>query len=202
MQPQTRPAAVSDTIPDPATCHHLMSAMGMLPHIVDHCRQVCRVAEFLADGLISAGIPLHRRLITAAALLHDITKTRSLDTGENHAATGGAYLAERGYLRVSEVVRQHVALDHCAPQKLPDEALVVNYADKRVLHDAITGLEERMTYIRERYGTTEAHLNRIDTLWRTTAELEVGLFAHLPYGPEQLVAEMDASPETHSGRIA
>jgi putative nucleotidyltransferase with HDIG domain len=194
MQPQARPQPASDPIPDPDTCHHLMTAMGMLPHIADHSRQVCRVAEFLTDGLIKAGVSLDRHLITAAALLHDITKTRSLNSGENHAATGGAYLAKRGYLRVSEIVRQHVALDHYSPERVPDEALIVNYADKRVLHDAITDLDARMTYIRERYGSTDAHLKRIDTLWQATIELEARLFAHLPYGPEQLVAEMDAHP--------
>jgi uncharacterized protein len=194
MQPQHSPQPVNDPIPDPDTCQNLMAAMQMLPHIADHSRQVCRVAVFLAEELIKAGVPLDRPLITAAALLHDITKTRSLASGENHAATGSDYLAERGYLRVSDIVRQHVALDHYSPREFPDEALIVNYADKRVLHDAITDLDARMSYIRERYGSTDAHLKRIDSLWQATIELEASIFAHLPYGPEQLVAEMDAHP--------
>lgn len=188
MRPHTNPA--NDPIPDADTCHHLMTAMQMMPHIVDHSRQVCRVAEFLADGLLEAGAPLDRPLITAAALLHDITKTRSFDTGENHAATGGAYLEARGYLRVSEIVRQHVALDHYLRNGPPDEVEIVNYADKRVLHDTITDLDSRMRYIRERYGTTPAHLERINTMWRHTKKQEIRLFAHLPYGPEELVAAM------------
>ena len=192
MQPQTSPPPAVDPIPDPDTCHRLMTAMQMLPHIAEHSRQVCRVAVVLAEGLVKAGVSLDQRLITAAALLHDITKTRSLDTGENHAATGSAFLAERGFLRVSDIVRQHVTLDQYSPVRVPDEALVVNYADKRVLHDTITDLDTRMTYIRERYGTTDAHLKRIDTLWQATLELETHLFAHLPYGPEQLVAKITA----------
>lgn len=195
MQPQHSPQPANDPIPDPGTCHRLMRAMQMLPHIANHSCQVCRVAVFLAEELIKAGVPLDRPLITAAALLHDITKTRSLASGENHAATGSAYLAECGYLRVSDIVRQHVALDHYSPKGIPDEALIVNYADKRVLHDAITDLDARMTYIRERYGSTDAHVKRIDTLWQTTIELETRIFAHLPYGPDQLVAAMDAHPQ-------
>jgi putative nucleotidyltransferase with HDIG domain len=185
------PEPKRDPIPTPDECHRLMTAMGMQPHIRDHSRQVCRVAEFLADALIAAGLPLDRPLVTAAALLHDITKTRSFETGENHAATGAAYLASLGYGRVSEIVRQHVALDDYDTNGHPSEVEIVNYADKRVLHDAIADLVSRMTYIRERYGTTPAHLERIATLWRATTRLERRLFSHLAFGPEELVTEMD-----------
>ncbi len=169
-----------------------MAAMQMRPNIVDHSHQVCRVAEFLADALMDAGVPLDRRLVTAAALLHDITKTRSLDTGENHAATGASYLADLGYRRVGEVVRQHVALDRYDRIGYPQEAEVVNYADKRVLHDVITELDPRMAYIRERYGTTSAHLERIAALWQATKALERRLFAHLPFTPRELADAMTA----------
>jgi putative nucleotidyltransferase with HDIG domain len=179
-----------DPIPGPDQCHRLMQRMQMRSNIVDHSRQVCRVAEFLTDSLMAAGLPLNRRLATAGALLHDITKTRSLETGENHAATGGVYLAELGYRRVAEIVRQHVRLDRYADNGHPGEAEVVNYADKRVLHDTITDLKARMTYIQERYGTTRQHRDRIAVLWQTTLELEARLFARLPFGPEALVEKM------------
>jgi putative nucleotidyltransferase with HDIG domain len=171
-----------------------MHRMQMRSNIVDHSRQVCRVAEFLSDYLIAAEVPLNRPLVTAAALLHDITKTRSLKTGENHAATGAAYLAELGYLRVSEIVRQHVALDHYRENGLPSEAEVVNYADKRVLHDAVTDLKARMTYIQARYGTTRQQRHRIATLWQATLGLETRLFTRLPFRPETLLDEMTANP--------
>jgi putative nucleotidyltransferase with HDIG domain len=190
MQAQSAPEGHDDPIPGPEECRRLMRQMQMRPNIVDHSRQVCRVAEFLAGALIRTGVPLNRPLITAGALLHDITKTRSLDTGENHAATGGAYLAELGYLRVSEIVRQHVALDRYRDNGLPSEAEVVNYADKRVLHDAVTELKARMTYIQEHYGTTPYHRERIATLWRTTNQLEANIFARLPFRPEALVEKM------------
>ncbi|MEJ2641110.1 MAG: HDIG domain-containing protein [Desulfosarcinaceae bacterium] len=192
MPTPAAPEPKIDPVPAPEECRRLMTAMQMQPHIRDHSRQVCRVAEFLTDALIAAGLPLSRPLITAAALLHDITKTRSLDTGENHAATGAAYLASLGYRRVSEIVRQHVVLDIQDRNGQPSEAEVVNYADKRVLHDAITDLDTRMAYIRDRYGTTPAHLERIATLWRTTTQLERRLFSRLAFGPDELVIKMDA----------
>jgi putative nucleotidyltransferase with HDIG domain len=186
-----------DPIPTPEECHQLMTAMQMQPHIRDHSRQVCRVAEFLTDALIAAGQPLSRPLVTAAALLHDITKTRSLDTGENHAATGATYLASLGYRRVSEVVRQHVVLDFHDRDGQLNEADVVNYADKRVLHDAITDLESRMDYIHERYGTTPTHRERIKVLRRATTRLERRLFSPLCFGPDELVTEMEAHSPPH-----
>jgi uncharacterized protein len=191
--PSTATAAPKiDPIPDPQECFRLMTLMQMQPHIRDHSRQVCRVAEFLTDALIAAGMPLSRPLITAAALLHDITKTRSFDTGENHAATGATYLASLGYRRVSEIVRQHVVLDSQGGNGQPSEAAIVNYADKRVLHDTITDLESRMDYIRERYGITPAQRERIAALCDTTAQLERRLFSRLSFGPDELVTEMGA----------
>jgi uncharacterized protein len=66
-------------IPSDQECRQLMMEMGMMEHIAAHSRQVCRVALLLTDGL---GRPdPERELIRAAALLHDITKTRSFQTG-------------------------------------------------------------------------------------------------------------------------
>lgn len=191
MSTPATPEPKIDPIPVPEECFRLMTVMQMQPHIRDHSRQVCRVAEFLTDALIAAGRPLSRPLVTAAALLHDITKTRSLDTGENHAATGAAYLASLGYRRVSEIVRQHVVLDPQDRNGHPSEAEIVNYADKRVLHDAITDLASRMAYILERYGVTPAHRERIAALCHATSQLERRLFSHLSFGPDELVPKME-----------
>ncbi|HCX90460.1 MAG TPA: hypothetical protein DHT43_08120 [Deltaproteobacteria bacterium] len=61
-------------IPSEEACRRLISEMGMMEHIMAHSRQVCRISLLLADHLDHAG--LNRELIRAAALLHDITKTR------------------------------------------------------------------------------------------------------------------------------
>ena len=84
-------------IPTRDECYKLMCEMEMMDHIVVHSMQVCRVATVLAENLKPVGIQFNCDLIRAAALLHDITKTRSFKTQENHAETGGQYLAELGY---------------------------------------------------------------------------------------------------------
>jgi putative nucleotidyltransferase with HDIG domain len=175
-------------LPDKQRCFELMHEMQMLEHIAVHSLQVCRVAMWLTDHLPSLSPAPDRRLVRAAALLHDITKTRSFDTGENHARTGARYLEERQFPEVADVVRQHVRLDDDSDRASIGAATVVNYADKRVLHDKIVSLDERMQYILERYGETPAHRERIRKLWRTTDRLEARIFSSSAFHPAKLPA--------------
>ena len=163
-----------------------MCEMHMLENIVAHSLQVCRVATCLLDHLKLKGIHLDSQLVQAAALLHDITKTRSFKTAENHALTGAQYLIDSGYPEVGNLVRQHVRLDDYSKDKKLTEAEIVNYADKRVLHDRIVPLAERMNYIIEKYGTQPEHRQRIRLLWDKTKDLEKQIFSYFPFPPDDL----------------
>jgi hypothetical protein len=123
--------------------------------------------------------------------LHDITKSRSFRTGENHAQTGGQYLSALGYGTVADIVRQHVVLDDYVGQATPSEAEVINYADKRVLHDRIVSLDERMAYILDRYADNPNRRWLLKHLWRQTEHLEQRLFAHLSFKPLQLADHLN-----------
>lgn len=171
-------------IPPQKECLHLLNSVNMPDHIKTHSQLVCQVALVLADGLIAAGIDINRRLVRASALLHDITKPRSFDTGENHAQTGGAYLSELGFSEVGDIVRQHVMLDHYFASETPSEAEIVNYADKRVLHDRIVPLDDRMTYILHRYAKTKERQALFKILWDQTRILEKRIFAYLSFHPD------------------
>lgn len=179
-------------IPEKQECLDLLSAADMPAHIKDHSRLVCKVALLLADELASAGICINRPLVRASALLHDITKPRSFNTGENHALTGGEYLAGMGYPEVGEIVRQHVVLDAYFANDAPDEAEVVNYADKRVLHDQVVPLDDRMDYILKRYAKTPDRRLLLKQVWNQTLLLEQRLFAYLAFEPLQLYAQLAA----------
>ena len=190
-------------IPTQKQCFLLMCEMKMMDHIVLHSMQVCRVATFLTEHLNSRQSRLNYDLIRAAALLHDITKTRSFKTEENHALTGGQLLAEQGYPEVGDLVRQHVRLDEYPDPATLGEAQILNYADKRVLHDRIVSLDERMSYIQERYGTRPEHKDRIELLWKKTAALEKQMFEYLPFSPDDLIhhlTPMDLSSEISNYR--
>ena len=169
-------------IPSEEHCRRIISDLGMLQNIVAHCRQVCRVSLLLTDHL---GLPgLNRELIRAAALLHDVTKTRSFQTDEDHAATGARLLTDLGYPEVARIVGQHVRLEHYVlNSSTPTDAEIVNYSDKRVLHDRIVPLSERMGYILERYGGSPERKRNILLLWEKTEKLEKRLFAGLPFFP-------------------
>lgn len=169
-----------------------MCDMQMPEHIVAHCIQVYRVGICLVDRLKLQGIKMDRKLVRAATLLHDITKTRSFETAENHAITGGQFLTDLGYVEVGNLVRQHVRLDDYSQNRGLSEALIINYADKRVLHDRIVSLDDRMRYIQERYGVGPEHKRRIRLLWEKTKALENRIFKYLPFSPDALKRHLTA----------
>ena len=179
-------------VPTKAECYQMMCEMEMMEHIVAHSMQVCRVAVYLTDHLVGCHTHLNADLIRSAALLHDITKTRSFDTGEDHAITGGQFLIDRGYPEVGDLVRQHVVLDIYNATKTPVDADILNYADKRVLHDDIVDLDQRLDYILERYAKKTEHRQRIHLLWKKTKLLEDRIFSDLPFSPKDLSRILNA----------
>lgn len=184
-------------IPTEAECGRLIAGMGMLENILAHCRQVCRVSLLIVDHLKPDHLQpegLNRELIRAAALLHDITKTRSFRTLEDHAETGAQLLTEIGYPEVGRIVGQHVRLDRYFASAVPTEAEVVNYADKRVLHDRIVPLGERMRYILEKYGREPERKRAILLLREKTEALEARLFAGLPFAPDDIIRLLAEGP--------
>jgi putative nucleotidyltransferase with HDIG domain len=149
----------------------------MLPHIKAHCLAVCSYALSLASAANDCGCTFDLAAIEAAALLHDITKTRSLATEENHALTGGALLRELGFSPIAGMVEGHIF-----PKKNGDGLSaeeLVSYADKRVLHDRVVSLEERFGYLYERYGRDVDAVERINRARLRTQQIEDKLRAIL-----------------------
>ena len=178
-------------IPSKKECYKLIGKMEMMNHIVSHSILVSHVATFLVDQLEKQQTNLNRDMVQASALLHDITKTRSFKTKENHAHTGKQLLHSLGYLEVGYIIGQHVRLETYGTFTTILEAEIVNYADKRVLHDKVVSLKGRMTYILSKYGKVKEHRQRILWLWEKTKELEEKIFKSLPLSPEDLSGFLD-----------
>ncbi len=160
----------------------------MLPNIREHSFRVMEVACFLGEALTEAGFTLSLPLVKTGALLHDLGKTACLGTLNNHAEWGAVILEELGYPQVAQVVREHVHLSgEISDTRLLREAELVNYADKRVLHDAVVTLEERFADLRVRYGRTPEALARIQVTEIRSRALEEKLFAPLPLHPLDLI---------------
>jgi len=165
-----------------------MEAHAMPPHIREHSFLVMRVAERLGQALSAAGFALHLPLITTGALLHDIGKTACLGTAIHHAHWGADLLLEMGYPELAQVVREHVRLEEEVPDPRPvREAEVVNYADKRVLHERVVPLTERFADLMVRYGRTPEARSRIAAMEIKTRDLEEKLFAPLRLSPQDLL---------------
>ena len=152
-------AHVSDRIPLREECDKLMALYSMRPHIVNHSIQVMRVCLAITDNLKN-GLAINRDLVIAAALLHDITKTRSLATNERHDITGGELLREMGFTSIAEIVEQHVFFQNLNPHGKLEEREIIYYADKRVMHDEIVTIDERIHDLLQRYGNAE-HIKNI-----------------------------------------
>jgi hypothetical protein len=109
-----------------------------------HLRHSCAVAEtaaWLAMRAAGAGQQVDRRLVEAAALLHDVDKLPAAGPaveGLRHADGSAAWLTAGGYAELGPIVADHPVtrlgdgrwfeswLDTATP-----EALIVSYADKR-----------------------------------------------------------------------
>ncbi|MBW2108376.1 MAG: HDIG domain-containing protein [Deltaproteobacteria bacterium] len=183
-------------IPTRNQCLELIRRYGMLPNIVRHSELVTRVALLIAGKLNrDAGFHLDLTLIEAGALLHDITKTMSIQTRENHARTGGELLASLGYPAVAEVVRQHIRLDPAQASAVPviSEAALVNYADKRVKHEEVVGIEERFCDVLKRYAGKFADLeDHIQEVFIETQHLEEKIFSLIDISPEDINEMVEA----------
>lgn len=164
-------------IPAREECLSIMEAHDMLPNIKAHSITVCRFAVAIAQAANDGGCDFHLPAIEAAALLHDITKTRSLETGENHARTGADLLRELGYGAIAGMVEEHVTpADHGGDLTAGE---LISYADKRVLHDRVVSIDERFGYLYERYGRDDHAVQRISRARIRTQEIEDKLRARL-----------------------
>ncbi len=174
-------------IPDTHQCVQLMLSTGMLDNIKRHSFVVAKVATFLGKLLSFYGCPLDISLIEAGSLLHDIGKTESLLTGENHAKMGAQIVREAGYEELAPVVENHIRLLDEELKEPIDEVKLVNYADKRVLHDRIVTLEHRFEDLRERYGNTAKKKRWLSEMERKMKMLERKIFSKIPISPEYVL---------------
>jgi putative nucleotidyltransferase with HDIG domain len=159
---------------------------------VAHSIQVSRVALLVADRLAEKGVTLNAGLVRAGALVHDITKMTSMGTGEFHTVTGERHLARKGYPEVGRIVGQHVKLDHYFGSGTPDEAEVVNYSDKRIMHTEIVSFEERLEDIMSRYGLDPAREERIRQLEVDTRRVEERIFSIVDISPQDVAGLLPA----------
>ena len=187
-------------IPSAKECNEYMEKYEMLENIKAHSMVVERVANIIALGLIDTGLDLMLEKITAGALLHDIGKSFCLGTEEDHAVKGEEICVENRLDEIADIVGEHVVLMNFQPRAPISEKEIIHYADKRVNHDHVVSLEERLEYLLDRYGRNTAHLiSRIRENFKICEALERKLFRGLRFKPEALVdmVKKEDLPGTH-----
>jgi putative nucleotidyltransferase with HDIG domain len=175
-------------IPDVKQCLDLMKQYHMLPNIREHSLVVARVAEIITLGLIEAGQDLSLEKVIAGALLHDIGKTACLDNDDDHALKGFEICLAHNLNSIADIIAEHVILKTYTSDHKISEKEIVYYADKRVNHDQVVSLDERLEYILDRYGmNNETRCKAINRNYSRCRDLERRIFALLVFEPEDMV---------------
>ncbi|MFP4545433.1 MAG: HDIG domain-containing metalloprotein [Methanomassiliicoccales archaeon] len=156
-------------IPDQRECVRMLVEEGCHPRVIRHC---CRVMD--AAVILAKRCQCDLRLVTAAALLHDIGRSR--DHGIGHLREGLEILRRRGlHGSVIRTVQRHVGggLDMEEARELgltpgsymPEtiEEKVVAHADNLMGEDRVLSLQEVTDELKEekleRAASRVAHLH-------------------------------------------
>ncbi len=187
-------------IPTPGQCYRLMDEYGMLANIREHSILVARISVYLAAGLRAVGLDIPHPLVLAAALLHDIAKTPCLASKKDHAREGRRICLAHGFAELADAVGEHVVLAQPFSPLVLTATEVVYYADKRVNHDQVVGLEERLEYIMDRYGQNDPliHEKIRDNFARCQLE-EEKIYRFLSTRTEELAALLAREPQPFPG---
>ncbi len=89
-------------IPSKEECLDILNKNKTPSNVIEHCKAVCKFAEDIAEKLVKKGIKVNKKLVVAAALLHDIEREK-----DNHVIEGAKLLKSMGFSEVSEVARKH-----------------------------------------------------------------------------------------------
>lgn len=184
-----------------------MDSYGMLDNIREHSFIVARVAETIVSGLQlpkdQTSLAPDIDLVLAGALLHDIAKTKCLDGSCQHAEEGMLICFEHDYPEVGKIVNEHVILssfrrDEYRRGHFPAREIIY-YADKRVRHNEIVPLSQRLDYIIDKYSGGKAPIiQRIRDNFALCVELESYLFSFLAFDPADLADKVNPAPFSDS----
>jgi len=129
------------SVPDRVEAAHLLLSLDPPPWHLRHSRAVAETAAWLAGRIAGRGIPIDRRLVEAAALLHDVDKL--LPAGDPaarlpHGGGSAAWLARHGAAELARATANHPVTRLAEEERYrrwsafsTREERVVAYADKR-----------------------------------------------------------------------
>lgn len=171
--PPSARVAPAWNVPNDEECHAIWDRFEMLDNVRKHSLTVAEVATCVARCGLEMGYDVHVPTVRASAMLHDLAKTYTIFYGGNHSQLGGAWVQDlTGNPVLASGVTHHVFwpfeldLEKYFPQ------LAVLYADKRVRHDQVVGIESRFDDLIKRYGITDLVASRIQITKDQAVEVE------------------------------
>lgn len=181
-------------IPSISECLNIMDKYYMMENIKAHSLTVTKVAYIITSFFASSGDnkKIQMEKVIAASLLHDIGKTEALKSGTDHTKTGVAICLENRFYEIAEIVAEHVILKHFDMKSPCTEKEIVYYSDKRVNHDKVVSLDERLSYIIERYGRGDPGIcQAIKRNFTLCRKVENKIFNRASLSPEDISRLID-----------
>jgi uncharacterized protein len=159
-------------LPTRKECFDILEEYRVPSHIIQHSLAVAKLAVFLAQRIKKKGTAIDVELVEYACLLHDVMRvcdlkesdyrkfeqnysrwekskwqqlrTKYKDTPHEHAAYD---ILKDKYPVLAAVIRKHRYISMLDEKERPStwEEKLVYYADKRVMHERIVSLKERLT---------------------------------------------------------
>jgi len=128
-------------------------------HIRAHSILVARIAMLIASKLDAEDVNVSIEKSVSGALMHDIAKFSCIQSHEDHCQKGKDICENEGFDEIADIVYEHVVLRNPVVDDEYNEKEIVNYADKRVLHDQVVSLQARMDDIKVRYLPKCPHID-------------------------------------------
>ncbi len=208
-------------LPTREECRALWDHYKTPKHIRRHMEQVNRVAVYLAQRLRRAGKSVNIDLVDRASLLHDTLRVtewktltfeyfpeaptaeeiqaweaqrRSIPSHIPHAQVNADLFRDR-FPELANVIAVHSISD--AAHLHSWEEKIVHYADRRVSHDRIVTLHERLDEAHQRYARVSGEsLERRPDIVAALHRLQDELFSMISEDPDQLAHNLESHEPT------
>lgn len=110
-------------------------------------------------------------LIKSAALLHDIKRLE-----KEHAKKGAKLLSDLGYHKISSLVKNHMELENQMEDEI-NEMSILYFADKLVIGDKFTSIENRFEEKLKEYALDENAKKNIWKRYNTTLKIKSNIIS-------------------------
>ena len=150
---------------------YLLNYFDLPNHIVRHCQMVEKIAVDLSETINKYENCIDVNLIKSAALLHDIKRLE-----KEHAKKGAKLLSDLGYHKISSLVKNHMKLESHMEDEI-NEMSILYFADKLVIEDKFTSIENRFEEKFKEYALDENAKKNILKKYNTTLKIKSNLIS-------------------------